>query len=116
MRHRWVVLLIIFIFLLAAFAFRYNVEATKSVNEGVIKWEKDRWTGNVWVHCYLVTGKYTGKVTILSPAFDTDKPEYKEAYDKATRKRNLLTYGWFFSIGITIVWLAYELKRKFAKT
>lgn len=120
MRYRWIVLLIIFIILLTAFAFRYNIEATKTVDHGIVKWEKDRWTGNVWVHYYVFAGNIRGGIMILSTDFDINKPEereeYWDAYGKAIRKRNLLTYVWCFTAGITAIWLACELKRKFIET
>lgn len=43
---------IIMLALVLAMTFRYHIEATKTTDKTVLKWELDRWTGRLWLKTY----------------------------------------------------------------
>lgn len=56
MNRRYIIPLIILVILILLVAFRWDVQATKSYSWSVAKWEKDRWTGEVWLSRYSPDG------------------------------------------------------------
>jgi hypothetical protein len=44
--------LVLLIALLLLMVFRWETIATKTVDSGVLKWERDRWTGDIWYSQY----------------------------------------------------------------
>ena len=100
MNKRWIIPLVIIAVILLAGLFRYNIEATKTTDEGVIKWERDRWTGDLWVKVYGL--RNSGRVIAV--------PEWTEEQSAAIRRkeeyinlaRDIILIGLIF-------WLLLEL-------
>jgi hypothetical protein len=55
-RKLTIVPLIIFVLLCSAWFFRWETVATKTYDSGVLKWDRDRWSGSTWAHLYSVEG------------------------------------------------------------
>lgn len=103
-RRPWLIPLIVLASLLLAMALRWNVEASRVLDTGVVKWEKDRWTGRVWMTPYIVP-KDLYTVSILASA----PPEGGQNYAK--RERDGLTVGWIIVTGSVGVWLIVALRK-----
>lgn len=93
--NNWKKPLIFLLILLLVFMLRWDTEASKTSNDEVLKWERDRWTGDLWMNYY--TPKGSG--FILSSV---------ERFVDAEGMRKTLSDTWKMATGIVIVWLAVE--------
>lgn len=88
--------LVILALLISAMSLRYNVEASKTGDVGVIKWERDRWTGDCWLKIYGITKERPTNGMRLSSEGDEDK---------AWQLRNRLTLIWWGLVVADLLWL-----------
>lgn len=98
-KRRWFIPLVIALVLLGAWFVRWDTVATKTYDTGVTKWEKDRWTGTIWMDVYVAQS--SSKVSSGS--------------EGATY---IATYIWEWALFIDGIWLALALRKDFmeAKT
>lgn len=89
--------LIIFALLISAIALRFNVEASKNNDIGVIQWERDRWTGDCWLKIYGVTNDGPANAMVLSSAGNNEE---------ALKLRSRLTLIWWGLVVADLLWLA----------
>ncbi len=102
--RRWIIPLVILALLLTASVFRWQEMASKSIDDGVIKWERDRWTKDTWMNVYTI--QQSGSKLAVPAQF------YTEAKDEAARKkRDALSTSRDIAVGVMIIWLAIEIIR-----
>lgn len=99
MKRRWLLPVILLVVLFLALGFRWSIEASNTLNPGVVKWEKDRWTGRIWLKVY-------------GPSFRERlvTPPPVEGEDYAKKERAWLTRGWVVATGGTAIWLLVSLR------
>lgn len=96
---------LILILLFVANIFRYETQASKTTDNVVIKWTKDRWTGVEWTSIYN-----TNNVN----KFPTNYPNTSEKdliKLKVNEKRATITWNALVLISIvSLLWLAFTMK------
>ena len=123
---------IILLLLVSAAVFRWNYVATNTIEQSVVNWKVDRWTGQGWIEKYNTTSNQleieeipisvvkekpmdnSAPGTIIQKAAeslgiylnDTD-PQSKvtQTKEEAWRVRNNWTKGWQYAVGIVTLWL-----------
>ena len=105
---RWVLPLVLLLVIVTASALRWDVEATKTYDTGVLKWERDRWTGDTWIKHY--GGWYAEATLALPPNALT-----QERVEKAHVKMKTLSLARDILAGGMVLWLAVELLREYRK-
>lgn len=108
--EKWIIPVVILVVLIAAYAFRFNIEATKSIDTMVMKWECDRWTGDLWLKVYGVSK--TGGIAGMALADKGLGEKEQEREQKALHKRKLLTYIWLALLIANSAWLVVVLIRR----
>ena len=103
--YRLLIPIMIFILLIVAFAFRYNIEASKTESTGVIKWERDRWTGDLWLKAYVVDKDGVKDVVILSDSNGKDASAEDEK--QAVNLKKSLTAIWSILLILNLGWMIY---------
>lgn len=101
-RKRLFIPLLLLVIILLSSMFRWDIEATKTSDNLVLKWERDRWTGDLWVKFYSV--KSSGMILAL--------PEQLWAVEKhehALTKRRNLTKARNITAGVMVFWFVMEL-------
>jgi hypothetical protein len=107
---KWIIPVMILVVLITAYAFRFNIEATKSIATVVMKWECDRWTGDLWLKVYGFSE--TGTVTRMTLADKGLNKDEQKREQKALHKRKLLTYIWLALLIADSAWLTVVLIRR----
>lgn len=94
--------LILFVLLALAWALRWENISTKTYNNGVLKWKKDKWTNFVWIEIY---GASNGILTV------EERPAYndKDSIDRVWQARNRATIVWRILIGADCLWMLLAL-------
>ncbi len=90
------------IILLAAWFTRWENVASKTYNDGVVKWKVDRWTGYAWIDVYTLRdiGGMSGPTCFERPASNNE-----EYFKEAIRQRDIATNVWRTLIAIDIAWI-----------
>lgn len=104
-RNSFCLLLLVIV---AASCLRWDTEATKVIDHGVLKWERDRWTRDTWVTGYTVAS--TG-MRLAVPADNWTQ----ERQDAALQKLETVSTTRDILAGGMIIWLAVELLREYGK-
>lgn len=91
---------IVLVLLLVAWQTRWDYAGSKTLNDGIIKWKTDRWTGYAWMEVYQ-TG-YGGPNCIERPASNN-----KPYYDAAWQQRNTATNIWRALVAASCIWIAF---------
>lgn len=104
---RWVLPLVLLLVIVTASALRWNEEASKTLEDGVLRWERDRWTGDLWLKGYLI--KQSGMV-LAAPNVT------EELNEKAMALKNNLTLARDILAGGMVLWLVVELIRLYRRT
>jgi len=87
--------LIILAILILLMVFRWDAQATKTINTGVIKWKLDRWTGEYWAFVY----------STQSGAFSIPAgPEEDEEKIAIVKKTDVLNMLWLILFAGSVVW------------
>ena len=103
---RWVIPLVLLLVIVAASGLRWNEEASKTLEDGVLRWERDRWTRDLWVKGYYL--ELAGERLAV--------PDWtRSANERAWALRDNLTLARDILAGVTIFWLAVELLRDYRK-
>lgn len=87
----WIIPAVILCLILGACAFRYEQNASKSLDSYVIKWTTDRWTGDKWMTVYGPEGVY-----------ETPLTGSNESWEMASNTMRAIA-------AIDITWLLYAL-------
>lgn len=101
-RKRLFIPLLILVIILLSSMFRWDIEATKTTNNGVLKWEMDRWTGDLWVKYYSVKSSDT-RLALPEQLWTAEKQEH------ALTKRRNLTKARNITAGVMVFWFVMEL-------
>ena len=112
MNKKWITPVIILAVLITGYALRFNIEASKTMplEIGVVKWERDRWTGDLWVKFY---GVYeTGSIARIGLAEKGLGEDEQKREQKALLKRKLLTYIWLALLIANSAWLMIVLNHR----
>lgn len=105
---RWLLPLVLLLVIVAASGLRWNQEATKTIDDGVIKWERDRWTGDLWLKGYTIGGSGV-KLALRPSEWTEEKNDSAHSLMVAlSRTRDILAGGMIF-------WMALELLREYRK-
>jgi hypothetical protein len=98
---KWMAPLVVIAVLLLVFALRWHMEAYIDYDkEGIVKFYRDRWTGNVWLKAYTLT-KY-----VFSPVGE-------DAYKSQVRRRHdIATLVWMGLMVAALTWLYFALPKR----
>lgn len=110
MKRRWVIPLIVMVILLPLLIFRWEEVAFKTYTNSIAIFEKDRWTGQLYVSQY--GGPDDTFYRIPEFAYDYSKKEWD--IDKAKNifhKQKALTAAWWVLLAISAAWLLIEFYR-----
>ncbi|MDD4565505.1 MAG: hypothetical protein PHE79_08565 [Eubacteriales bacterium] len=108
--RKLVVPLVILTMLVTVMMFRFNAEASKSGGDSscsyVIKWERDRWTGDLWMKAYgfSKSGSMDGMVVSGENLTDDQKNE-------TLQLRKSLTNIWWGLVVADLFWMAIIIIR-----
>lgn len=94
MRKLWIIPSIILVLLLFAWFFRWDYTVTKTYNDGVAKWKKDCWTGQIWIEVYSleINSEFPMK------PYTTSKPYYH---------RVVVTNAWKVITLFDVIWFIF---------
>lgn len=101
-RKRLFIPLVLLVIILLSSMFRWDIEATKTSDNLVLKWERDRWTGDLWLNVYSV--KSPGMILALPEQLWT-----VEKHEHALTKRRNLTKARNITAGVMVFWFVMEL-------
>lgn len=101
---RWIVPLVLLVAIAAASYLRWEVVGERAVGDKVIKWEKDRWTNEVWIAHYTLYGMLVEGSR--KPANDSD--EIEDSTRAAWMEEKKLAGARDILAGIMILWLYAE--------
>ena len=90
--------LIVLVLLILLMVFRWDVQATKSYSWSVVKWEKDRWTGEVWLSRYSPDGSE------VTPTLHEE--------ERIGPITIALTVAWWVLVGADAIWLLSGFVKK----
>lgn len=107
MGKRWIVPLILLAIIATASFFRWEVLDEKVIGDEVVKWERDRWTNEVWLFRYTLYGAPVEKSRQL--ARDTAGTDVSA---RAARREIILTRTMDILVMILILWMVTELLRR----
>lgn len=105
MRTRTMVLAAILLMLILAMVFRYSTEAQRAEDINLFRWERDNWTGDVWMYYYTPSRSGVKLVSYSGNYHDS-------AFEEGMNTRNALTYIWFGINASILTWLLMELRQK----
>ncbi len=91
MKRPWIIPLVILALLVAAWTFRWDYGATKTLDSGVVKWKTDRWSGQGWREAYSLK---SGQIEL---------PDDQSYY----YTNRVLTTCWRVTFGASALWLIY---------
>lgn len=94
MKKPWVIPLIILVLFLFAWFFRWDYTATKTFDDGVAKWKKDCWTGQIWIEVY-------------SPQINSEFPMKPYTTSKPYYHRVVLTNAWKAIALLDMIWFVF---------
>lgn len=108
----------ILLVLMLSMAFRFNVEATKTYTNGVVKWERDRWTGRLWMKSYgskaseTIVGEGNAPWKHLWAVKKTWSDGTSVLVDRVGgMERQAYTYTWAGLVALNAVWLFYVWRK-----
>lgn len=95
---------ILLIVLILAGLSRWSVEAQSTSGGAVTKWQKDRWTGDVWLVRYSGIGYSTEMLADLYSRGEATQ----EINNQARQKRRAYTVAWRILLGLAGTWFTIE--------
>ncbi len=104
-KRKWLIPAIILIILLGAWVFRWDIEATKALDEGsikVIKWKQDRWTNTHYIELYAIPTAVQGNIYAIYPATPYNLTEYA-------------TNSWLCALLADGLWLIWAIRKELKK-
>lgn len=110
----WLTPLVVLIILLLAFAFRWDYNASKTYDWGVVKWKTDRWDGRKWAEVYeVMTSNGQSNSFVYEVPYDREGNLLKgDLRRSAYKKRNLATAVWGTSVIGASIWLILVNRRQ----
>lgn len=96
-----ITLVFILIMLLALNYFRYDDAASKTFDNSVVKWRKDKWTGVIWLSGYAIDK------TATRPVGYSGKDK-----DRVETISHVLTTAWYVLIVSDIALLIFAINKK----
>ena len=84
---------------------RWEFQASKTYDDGWVKWYTDRWTGGAWVFASTINS--SGRLPIPpSPLEEDAAREYRVL---ETRRTTNMTKLWGFACVLSLAWLGFAL-------
>ncbi len=107
--------LVIIAVLLILFATRWETVATDTSSFGTIRYERDRWTGYVFVSQFVSGRTYYRypEDAYIGYHKDPEKSWDQAIYQRINRLRKLSTFLWGFIFTIAVAWLTIAYRRAF---
>ncbi len=98
-KQRFIPLILIAILLLA-YCFRWHIEVSKTYDNSVVKYARDRWTNDVWLKFYT-----------LPDYIEVPASESKAKRNFIVKKHNIATGVWCGLLAINTIWLFFIIKK-----
>ena len=84
---------------------RWELQASKTYDEGWVKWYTDRWTGGAWV--FVGTKNVSGRLPI--PPLPLGEEDTREYHVLEARRATNLTKLWGCAGVLSLAWLGFAL-------
>jgi hypothetical protein len=108
-RIRILVPLVIIIVLIILSLTRWTVLTTEKFYWGTMKYEKDEWTGYVFISKYGNTPTVIREPDMWKEPFEANARV--KSYNRIVRTKNLATAAWWVLLAVSAVWLLVEFYR-----